>query len=62
MTAKFGRVMMKRPMTFDYSEFFHVVKDEISSADIAMADLETTWEVKSKNIPDIPCSTVRMTG
>lgn len=39
---------------FDYSEFFHVVKDEISEADIAMADLETTLGGKEKEYTGYP--------
>lgn len=39
---------------FDYSEFFHVVKDEISSADIAMADLETTLGGKEQKFTGYP--------
>lgn len=56
--------------TFDYSEFFHVVKDEISSADIAMADLETTLAGKGAkftgypqfNSPDELADTLKDTG
>lgn len=40
--------------TFDYSEFFHVVKDEISSADLAMADLETTLAGKEQKYTGYP--------
>lgn len=40
--------------SFDYSEFFHVVKDEISGADIAMADLETTLGGKEKEYTGYP--------
>lgn len=56
--------------TFDYSEFFHVVKEEISSADIAMADLETTLGGKEQkytgypmfNSPDELADTLNETG
>lgn len=41
--------------TFDYSEFFHVVKDEISSADLAMADLETTLAGEAEKYTGYPC-------
>ncbi|GLI51919.1 hypothetical protein TSYNTROOL_20050 [Tepidanaerobacter syntrophicus] len=40
--------------SFDYSEFFHVVKDQISGADIAMADLETTLGGKEKEYTGYP--------
>ncbi|NLZ52280.1 MAG: CapA family protein [Thermoanaerobacteraceae bacterium] len=40
--------------TFDYSEFFHVVKDEITAADIAMADLETTLGGKEQKYTGYP--------
>jgi len=40
--------------TFDYTEFFHVVKDEISAADIAMADLETTLGGKEQKYTGYP--------
>lgn len=40
--------------SFDYSEFFHVVKDEITSADIAMADLETTLAGKEQKYTGYP--------
>lgn len=40
--------------TFDYSEFFHVVKDEISKADMAMADLETTFGGKEQKYTGYP--------
>jgi len=40
--------------TFDYTEFFHVVKDEISAADIAMADLETTLAGKEQKYTGYP--------
>ena len=56
--------------TFNYSEFFHVVKDEIASADIAMADLETTLGGKEQkytgypmfNSPDELADTLKETG
>lgn len=40
--------------TFDYTEFFHVVKDEITAADIAMADLETTLGGKEQKYTGYP--------
>ncbi len=40
--------------SFDYSEFFHVVKDEITLADIAMADLETTLAGKEQKYTGYP--------
>ena len=40
--------------SFDYSEFFHVVKDEISAADIAMANLETTLAGKEQKYTGYP--------
>ncbi len=56
--------------TFDYSEFFHVVKGEISAADIAMADLETTLGGKEQkytgypmfNSPDEIADTLKAAG
>jgi len=40
--------------TFDYTEFFHVVRDEISAADIAMANLETTLAGKEQKYTGYP--------
>jgi len=40
--------------SFDYTEFFHVVKDEISAADIAMANLETTLAGKEQKYTGYP--------
>jgi len=40
--------------TFDYSEFFHIVKDEITAADIAMANLETTLAGKEQKYTGYP--------
>lgn len=40
--------------TFDYWEFFHVVKDEIAAADIAMANLETTLAGKEQKYTGYP--------
>lgn len=56
--------------TFDYSEFFHVIKDEISSANLAMADIETTFGGKEQkytgypmfNSPDELADTLKETG
>nr|WP_049817921.1 CapA family protein [Thermosediminibacter oceani] len=45
---------------FDYSEFFNEAKHVISSADLSMANLETTLAGQRVNLPGIPGSIAPM--